>query len=133
MSPELFYPGCKVHGRTSGMHGGLDDDEEEDEENLSERDALNPVSVEAAQPLNGGFGYAGGGRVLSPAPPAPSSFYEPFDHSNCSEQLHKTCACVNFIAEHTKAREEETKVCTAIILKYVLPKIEASKIKMIPH
>ena len=29
--------------------------------------------------------------------------------------MHKSCACVNFIAEHTKAREEATKVgeCTA--------------------
>jgi hypothetical protein len=105
MSPELFYPGCKVHGRSSGMHGSIDDDED-DEENLSERDALNSVSVEAAHPFNGDFGFG----VSTPAPPDHSSLLELFDHSNCSEQLHKTCACVNFIVEHTKAREEETKV-----------------------
>jgi hypothetical protein len=35
----------------------------------------------------------------------------PFDHSNCSAQLHNSCACVTYIAEHTKAREEATKVC----------------------
>ena len=34
----------------------------------------------------------------------------PYDHSNCSNSLHKSCACVSFIAEHTKAREEATKV-----------------------
>ena len=34
----------------------------------------------------------------------------PYDHSNCSNNLHKSCACVSFIAEHTKAREEATKV-----------------------
>merc|ERR1719471_1010441 len=34
----------------------------------------------------------------------------PYDHSNCSNSLHKSCACVSFIAEHTKAREEATKI-----------------------
>ena len=43
-------------------------------------------------------------------PPIPPPAAPPYDHSNCSEQLHKSCACVNFIAEHTKAREEATKV-----------------------
>ena len=42
----------------------------------------------------------GGGRQAAP----------PYDHSNCSNNLHKSCACVSFIAEHTKAREEATKV-----------------------
>ena len=61
-----------------------------------------------------------GGRVLglddeddsrsqSPEPPGPPA--PPYDHSNCSNHLHKSCACVNFIAEHTKVREEATKVC----------------------
>ena len=62
-----------------------------------------------------------GGRVLglddeddsqsgSPEPPGPPA--PPYDHSNCSNHLHKSCACVNFIAEHTKVREEATKVCS---------------------
>ena len=46
----------------------------------------------------------------SPAPPLSSSALPPYDHSMCSLQLHKSCACVNFIAEHTKAKEEATKV-----------------------
>ena len=49
MSPELFYPDCKVHGRNSVMLEDPDDDEdEEDVDNLSERDALNPAAAEAA-------------------------------------------------------------------------------------
>ena len=62
----------------------------------------------------------GGGRIMgldeddddsrsqSPEPPGPPA--PPYDHSNCSNHLHKSCACVNFIAEHTKVREEATKV-----------------------
>ena len=67
----------------------------------------------------------GGGRVLglddeddsrsnSPEPPGPPA--PPYDHSNCSNHLHKSCACVNFIAEHTKVREEATKVNDNFIL-----------------
>jgi hypothetical protein len=37
-----------------------------------------------------------------------------FDHSGCSPALHKSCICVNFIAEHTRAKEIATKV---LILK----------------
>jgi hypothetical protein len=33
-----------------------------------------------------------------------------FDHSGCSPALHKSCICVNFIAEHTRAKEIATKV-----------------------
>lgn len=117
MSPELFYPGCKVHGRNSVMLE--EEDDEEDVDNLSERDALNPVApnVARADGVNGvgryHLGYPG-----SPGPPPmaqqatapPPAALPPYDHSNCSDQLHKSCACVNFIAEHTKAREEATKV-----------------------
>ncbi len=119
MSPDMFYPGCKVHGRSSVLLGGPDDeeDEDEDEENLSERDALNPVSAAMdAHSLNGvGVGFGFGGSRSPPPPPLgvdspAASMFPPYDHSNCSEQLHKSCACVNFIAEHTKAREEATKV-----------------------
>ena len=30
--------------------------------------------------------------------------------SRCSVTMHKSCICVNFIAEHTRAKEEATKV-----------------------
>ena len=33
----------------------------------------------------------------------------PFDHTRCSPAMHKSCVCVNFIAEHTKAKEDATK------------------------
>ena len=113
MSPELFYPDCKVHGRNSVMLEDPDDEDEEDVDNLSERDALNPAAAAVAAAPNGGGG--GGGRSPlgypgSPGPPPPPIAAPPYDHSNCSDQLHKSCACVNFIAEHTKAREEATKV-----------------------
>ena len=129
MSPELFYPGCKVHGRNSVMLEDPDDDDEEDVDNLSERDALNPAAVAAGAASNGG----GGGRYhlgypgspgpppppIGPQAPAPSAaaLLPPYDHSNCSDQLHKSCACVNFIAEHTKAREEATKVRLILNMK----------------
>ena len=34
----------------------------------------------------------------------------PFDHAGCSPAMHKSCVCVNFIAEHTRAKEDATKV-----------------------
>ena len=85
---DIYYPGCKVHG-TSIL---LQDEEDE-------TDALNPLALDAQS-----------SGCSSPRPPISPSQMPPYDHSNCSAQLHKSCACVNFIAEHTKAREEATKV-----------------------
>lgn len=33
-----------------------------------------------------------------------------FSHSNCPPEVHKSCLCVRFIAEHTKMLEDSTKV-----------------------
>ncbi|XP_046420536.1 nicotinic acetylcholine receptor alpha4 isoform X1 [Neodiprion pinetum] len=33
-----------------------------------------------------------------------------FSHSNCPPELHRSCICVRFIAEHTKMLEDSTKV-----------------------
>lgn len=33
-----------------------------------------------------------------------------FSHSNCPPEVHKSCFCVRFIAEHTRMLEESTKV-----------------------
>ncbi|CAB3381709.1 Hypothetical predicted protein [Cloeon dipterum] len=33
-----------------------------------------------------------------------------FSHTNCPPEVHKTCFCVRFIAEHTRMLEESTKV-----------------------
>ncbi|XP_026674001.1 acetylcholine receptor subunit alpha-like isoform X3 [Ceratina calcarata] len=34
----------------------------------------------------------------------------PFSHSRCPPEIHKSCICVRFIAEHTKMLEDSTKV-----------------------
>ena len=36
--------------------------------------------------------------------------------SRCSVTMHRTCVCVNFIAEHTRAKEDSTKVTWHLIL-----------------
>lgn len=33
-----------------------------------------------------------------------------FSHSRCPPEIHKSCFCVRFIAEHTKMLEDSTKV-----------------------
>lgn len=33
-----------------------------------------------------------------------------FSHSRCPPNMHKSCFCVRFIAEHTKMQEDSTKV-----------------------
>lgn len=38
-----------------------------------------------------------------PKPPA-------FSHSYCPPEIHRSCFCVRFIAEHTKMQEDSTKV-----------------------
>ncbi|MPC35629.1 hypothetical protein E2C01_029056 [Portunus trituberculatus] len=45
-----------------------------------------------------------------------SPTFRPFQHNlpHCSPEVHRTCWCVNFIAEHTRLKEDSTKVlrCT---------------------
>lgn len=38
-----------------------------------------------------------------------------FSHSRCPPEIHKSCFCVRFIAEHTKMLEDSTKVNSFII------------------
>lgn len=33
-----------------------------------------------------------------------------FSHSKCPPRVHRSCFCVQFIAEHTKMQEDSTKV-----------------------
>lgn len=47
--------------------------------------------------------------VLSPVPDPPPGF----SHSTCPPEMHKTCFCVRFIAEHTRMLEDSTKVCSS--------------------
>ncbi|XP_021187889.3 acetylcholine receptor subunit alpha-like isoform X2 [Helicoverpa armigera] len=61
-----------------------------------------------------GGGLAGGlagnlgaeDETLSPVPDPPPGF----SHSSCPPEVHKTCFCVRFIAEHTRMLEDSTKV-----------------------
>lgn len=57
----------------------------------------------------GGAGLASNeDETLSPVPDPPPGF----SHSACPPEVHKTCFCVRFIAEHTRMLEESTKVRT---------------------
>ena len=67
--------------------------------------------------------------LASPVPPLGPA--PPYDHSNCSERMHRSCACVSFIAEHTKAREEATKVRKTIC--FVLASLEISCLLFFNH
>ncbi|XP_063619721.1 acetylcholine receptor subunit alpha-like isoform X2 [Cydia splendana] len=51
--------------------------------------------------LNGGVE-----EELSPVPDPPPGF----SHSSCPPEVHRTCFCVRFIAEHTRMLEDSTKV-----------------------
>ncbi|KAF9815902.1 hypothetical protein SFRURICE_009800, partial [Spodoptera frugiperda] len=55
--------------------------------------------------LAGGLGNAED-ETLSPVPDPPPGF----SHSACPPEVHKTCFCVRFIAEHTRMLEDSTKV-----------------------
>lgn len=65
--------------------------------------------------LHGSSEVVGGGlagvsveeEILSPVPDPPPGF----SHSACPPEVHRTCFCVRFIAEHTKMLEDSTKVC----------------------
>ncbi|XP_047022322.1 acetylcholine receptor subunit alpha-like isoform X1 [Helicoverpa zea] len=54
--------------------------------------------------LAGGLGAED--ETLSPVPDPPPGF----SHSSCPPEVHKTCFCVRFIAEHTRMLEDSTKV-----------------------
>lgn len=51
-------------------------------------------------------GEAGIEEVKSPVLRSPPTF----SHSRCPPEIHKSCICVRFIAEHTKMLEDSTKV-----------------------
>ncbi|KAJ8727590.1 hypothetical protein PYW07_001709 [Mythimna separata] len=53
-----------------------------------------------------GGGLAAEDETLSPVPDPPPGF----SHSACPPEVHKTCFCVRFIAEHTRMLEDSTKV-----------------------
>jgi len=51
-------------------------------------------------------GDAGIEEVKSPVLRSPPAF----SHSRCPPEVHRSCICVRFIAEHTKMLEDSTKV-----------------------
>lgn len=88
-----------------------------------------PSKEEISRSLADGSGPFGGscqihGPVLVPSPEteedpgidsdtgikSPVIRNPAFSHSNCPPEIHKSCFCVRFIAEHTKMLEDSTKV-----------------------
>lgn len=78
-----FGGSCLVHGSTEGATG---------------------PSAGLASGLAGGL--AADEETLSPVPDPPPGF----SHSACPPEVHRTCFCVRFIAEHTRMIEDSTKV-----------------------
>ena len=120
----IFYQGgCRVHG-TSII---LPDEESSKLLGATSNGHLGPNNGghRGHQPDNGPVGTrrrsphsasVSSSPLASPVPPLGPA--PPYDHSNCSDRMHKSCACVSFIAEHTKAREEATKVRYFSIIKF---------------
>lgn len=52
-----------------------------------------------------GIGVSKGSDIKSPMINNPA-----FTHSRCPPEIHRSCFCVRFIAEHTKLLEDSTKV-----------------------
>ena len=103
----IFYQGgCRVHGTSIILP-----DEESGQllgttSNGGHRGHQPDVGTRRRSPHSASVSSSPLASPVPPLGPAP-----PYDHSNCSDRMHKSCACVSFIAEHTKAREEATKVC----------------------
>lgn len=61
--------------------------------------------------LSGAGGTNGDEDLKSPTMKNPA-----FSHSMCPSEVHKSCFCVRFIAEHTKMLEDSTKVRRVTLL-----------------
>ena len=95
-----FLGGCKLHGTSLDAPDPDDDDEKQHFHELSPTlDSPLPTASPVRSPL------ANGSPRLTSRGHTPT-----FDHSRCSSTMHKSCVCVNFIAEHTRAKEDATKV-----------------------
>lgn len=77
-----FGGSCQIHGPAALTHSATATADSED------------LTAEAAN--NG---------IKSPVLRNPA-----FSHSHCPPEIHKSCFCVRFIAEHTKMLEDSTKV-----------------------
>lgn len=102
-----FGGSCLIHGP-----GAIrDQPDEEMRETLSDReDAAGCCSVSRScggggnRPTSPGTVQAPPGQILVPLP------QQRFSHAHCPPQVHRSCFCVRFIAEHTKMLEDSTKV-----------------------
>lgn len=80
----LFGGSCQIHGPLQS---------ESEELNLSDLGGI----------------VTGGEDLKSPILKNPA-----FSHSMCPPEVHKSCFCVRFIAEHTKMLEDSTKVTSLV-------------------
>ncbi|XP_055585962.1 acetylcholine receptor subunit alpha-like isoform X6 [Uranotaenia lowii] len=89
-----FGGSCQIHGPLQVPHS------ESEELSLS-------TAADTAVPSAGSVGGGLSGGTKSPVFKHPSST---FSHSGCPIEIHRSCFCVRFIAEHTKMLEDSTKV-----------------------
>lgn len=64
-----------------------------------------PVTIPHSESEDLSMDTTTAGEIKSPDMKNPG-----FSHSDCLPQVHKSCFCVRFIAEHTKMLEDSTKV-----------------------
>jgi len=95
-----YMASCKLHGHSiEGQNP--EEEEDEDEKVFSPGDSSLPPPDGSLPPSPLPEGHS---------PRLTSRGHTPtFDHSRCSATMHRTCVCVNFIAEHTRAKEDATK------------------------
>lgn len=93
-----FLGGCKLHGTSLDVPDPDEDEKQHFHDSSSPLDSPLPTASPVRSPL------ANGSPRLTSRGHTPT-----FDHSRCSSTMHKSCVCVNFIAEHTRAKEDATK------------------------
>ncbi|KAK7868868.1 hypothetical protein R5R35_014193 [Gryllus longicercus] len=104
-----FGGSCQIHGPAGVAGGGAGAGA-----NGDAPASPAPASESEELSLSGGAGGAGGAAGSDDAPPAAKSpvlLRNPaFSHSACPAEVHRSCFCVRFIAEHTRMLEDSTKV-----------------------
>ena len=96
-APPPYLGGCKLHGHSLEVPP---ESEEDDTKSPHYSGSLPATPLAARSPCDRPGDSPHSARGQTP----------PFDHTRCSPAMHKSCVCVNFIAEHTRAKEDATKV-----------------------
>ena len=99
--PPPYLGGCKLHGHSLDIPP--ESEPEDDKSHFHDSGSPLESPLTTRSPCDGP-----GGHPASPRLPS-RGHTPPFDHSHCSPAMHKSCVCVNFIAEHTRAKEDATK------------------------